>query len=116
MRNCSGVTESGGASASIYHKELKGDVVRIPELQHRRTTEVFDRTVGHAEAVEVVRSGLQRLTVRDGETQVIQTHPVLVEAVLGRRDGAKPEQTGAEAVDHPAAQKRQLLTRLLVGV
>jgi len=61
-------------------------------------------------------SGLQRLTVRDGETQVIQTHPVLVEAVLGRRDGAKPEQTGAEAVDHPAAQKRQLLTRLLVGV
>ena len=90
MRNRSGLTETGRTSASIHRNQLKGDVVRIPELQHRRTTEVFDCTVGHAEAVEVVHSGLQRLTVRDGETEVVQTHPVLVEPVLGRRDGAKP--------------------------
>lgn len=64
----------------------------------------------------MVGSGLQRLTVRDGETEVVQTHPVLVEPVLGRRDWAKPQQTGAEAIDHPAVEERQLLTCLLVGV
>ena len=60
--------------------------------------------------------GVHSGAVGDGEAQVVQASPILVEAVGGRRDRAQAERNRPTLLDHSAVQEPELLPSLLIGI
>src|ERR1700757_2458921 len=102
-------------TGSLFRRRaLKGDVVRVAELQDVCRANVFHRVVLHTDLVEMRCGTVQFGPTAEPERDVIEAAAILVEAVPG--DRPQPEQRAAEVVDDTAVQEAQLVAGRLVGV